>query len=128
MSKLLWKIFFYDKDKIVTKTNIDTPNPADLPILPVIMVAGIRRDHNGARACIEFGRNYYCLVGDEWWASTLSGLLNYLDFNRGTASVLRGGMVPNDVWQETYKKVFTDPEIVAVTQDWFERDPGEANE
>lgn len=126
MSELLWKVFFYDRDKIVTRTNLD--GLADLPILPVVMIAIVRRDQNGTRICIEFGRNYYCLVGDEWWASTLSGLLNYLDFNRGTAAVLRGGMVPNDVWQKTYKEVYEDPELLSVTKDWFERNRGEAED
>lgn len=131
--QLNWKIYFYDKrEGIITKTNLDTDTledgSLDLPILPVILILNIRRDVNGTRFSMEARRNFYCLIAedDEWWASTYSGLLNYIDFYRGNGAILRGGMVPNSLFHEAYEKAKIDPQILAVTQELFERDPGEA--
>ena len=122
--RLLWKIYFWDRRKgVVTRTNLEIDSLEDLPILPVILIINIREDQHGLRACMEFGRNYYCLVGNEWWSSSLSGLHNYVDFYRGDAAVLRGGMVENDLFAETMQASKEDKEILSAIYEWFERDP-----
>lgn len=122
--RLEWKIWFWHKRYgLTTHTNLDT-ELADLPILPVALIANIRRDINGTRFCIEHGRNYYCLIpyDNEWWASTLSGLTNYIDTYRGDAAILRGGMTPNAIFQQAYYEAKNDPEILEATVHEFERD------
>ena len=119
---LKWKIWFWNWHLgLITLTNLELANGVvNLPILPVAIIINIRRDNNGTRWCMEFGRNFYCLVGDEWWASTYSGLLNYIDFFR-PGTILRGGMIPNQIFQEAYDQAKKDPEIQATTVHEFER-------
>lgn len=127
--QLNWKIWFWDGSDFLTVTNLES-KISDLPILPVVIIANIRRDHNGVRHCLEMKRNYYDYMpeDDEWWASTLSGHLNYIDFHRGNAATLRGGMVANSIFEKAYTLAKNDPEILKVTQQEFERDWEESSD
>lgn len=125
---LLWKIFFSDKDGLVTKTNLDTDilegGRLDLPRLPVAVIINIIRDSSGARAVMTQGRPYYYLVDKkEWWAGSLSGLHNYIDEYRGDAVILRGGMISNDRFPDIMRNAFLDPEVASVSQSNGMQDP-----
>lgn len=116
---LLWKLYLWDEtpQQVVTWTNRQTTTMTngalDIPKLPVIIAVNILYDELSPRAVVAHERNYYTLVhGVEWYACTLSGLLNYLDTYRGNACVLRGTVVANATWREVfYYALQKDPEI-----------------
>ncbi len=124
---LEWKIWFWNGKELVTVTNLQA-SLEELPILPVVIIANIRRDHNGYRRWFERGQNFYTHMSNgEWWGASYSGLLNYIDFHRGSNfAVLRGGMVANDIYEEAYSLAKTDPEILEASQFHLQRDRNES--
>jgi hypothetical protein len=97
----------------------DGGDPSQAPAFGVLLI--VERDPTHGRRIVSNG-DYYIWKKDHnrWWPQDFIGLVDYLA-NDGWCKVIFGAQVPNEEWNETFRRAMNDPDFPAKTgHDRFE--------